>query len=217
MTCFDRFPCHILGYGFDPENEAISSLLNKGSELRRQKLIRRLDGLSEMFGFEFTDEERKELTEQKGVGKLHIAALCVKKGYAKDIGSTIKTYINKFECADIRLSAQEVIQGIHKAGGLAVWAHPFGEEGKKETPQEDIPLYLKRLFELGIDGVECYYSKYDFNKIVFLKSLADKYGLYISAGSDYHGKNKQIPLGKTNSEEKPVNIDEITVLSALLK
>ena len=28
--------------------------------------------------------------------------------------------------------------------------------------------------------------------------LAEKYDLYVTAGSDYHGKNKMISLGETN-------------------
>ena len=43
---------------------------------------------------------------------------------------------------------------------------------------------------------------YPFNEMLLdLLSLAEKNGLYITAGSDYHGKNKMIELGDTNLED----------------
>ena len=52
--------------------------------------------------------------------------------------------------------------------------------------------------ELGIKGLECYYSRYNKEEFDFLVDCAKKNNLLISGGSDYHGKNKLVRPGDTN-------------------
>ena len=48
---------HILGYGFDPENEAITALVDRAHALRMKKVTARLEFLKTEFGFGFPEEE----------------------------------------------------------------------------------------------------------------------------------------------------------------
>ena len=52
-------------------------------------------------------------------------------------------------------------------------------------------------------------------EIRFLVECAEKYGLLISGGSDYHGKNKDIPAGRLNTEEEFIENEKLTILSHL--
>ena len=65
---------------------------------------------------------------------------------------------------------------------------------------EDMEMRLRHLLELGIQGVEAYYSAFTMPMQELMLDLADKYRLYVTAGSDYHGTNKLILLGDTNLE-----------------
>ena len=65
---------------------------------------------------------------------------------------------------------------------------------------------------LGIKGLECYYSRYNFDEINFLINCANSNNLLISGGSDYHGKNKDIPLAKLNCENIFIDSEKLTIL-----
>ncbi len=56
---------------------------------------------------------------------------------------------------------------------------------------------IAELKEVGaLDGIECYYARYDEDQTQFFLNLAKDLGLLISGGSDYHGDNKpDIKLG----------------------
>ena len=67
----------------------------------------------------------------------------------------------------------------------------------------------------GIMGLECYYSRYNFEEIEFLVNVANENGLFISGGSDYHGTNKTINLCRLNTENKDIDSDKLTVLKKI--
>ena len=68
------------------------------------------------------------------------------------------------------------------------------------------------MINLGIQGLECYYSRYTHEEIEFLVKTAKENNLYITGGSDYHGKNKDIPLGKLNSDNTPIDQKFLSIL-----
>ena len=85
--------------------------------------------------------------------------------------------------------AETVIDSIHRAGGLAVLAHP---ERYHRSAKQLIPLAA----ELGIDGVETYYCynnpkvwRPSRGKTETVLALAEKYGLVSTCGTDTHGLN----------------------------
>ena len=51
----DGFDCHILGYGFDPDNETLLAAIRHGREMRLFKLGARLEYLKKHFAIEFTE------------------------------------------------------------------------------------------------------------------------------------------------------------------
>ncbi len=86
---------------------------------------------------------------------------------------------------------KDVVDVIHKAGGLAFLAHPF--EYRFENTIEFINELRK---EKQLDGIECFHPSADENKMYILVEYAKSNNLYISGGSDYHGsKNPDIQIG----------------------
>ena len=51
--------------------------------------------------------------------------------------------------------------------------------------------------DFGLQGMEAFYSGFTPRITAEMLALADRYGLYVTAGSDYHGKNKLVKLGST--------------------
>lgn len=207
--------CHILGYDYQPDNKELSDVLDAGRELRRQKLQKRLDYLINTFDVQFSEEELAGLYTMNSVGKPHIAKLLVKKGIAENISEGIKKYINGCKTGSDRISAKSAIHAIRQAGGIPVWAHPLGGEGERHLTEEEFGAQLDCLIADGILGLECYYSRYTDSEKEFLVSQAKKHNLLISGGSDYHGTNKNIPLGTLGAETSTVSEEHLTVLDRL--
>ncbi|NLW71164.1 MAG: PHP domain-containing protein [Eubacteriaceae bacterium] len=208
--------CHILGYGFDSRSGGIASTVERAAELRRKKMAQRLEHLKDAHGIILTEEELDSLSSQNSAGKPHLAKILVKRGYARDIGQAINYYINGAKVVNSRISTAEAVEAIHSSGGLAVWAHPFGGEGDKPLERKQLLSRLAHLTELGIDGMECYYSRYARERSDYLCETALQKGLLVSGGSDYHGKNKNIDIGCLSLEGKKISSDKLTILGRLL-
>jgi len=56
---------------------------------------------------------------------------------------------------------------------------------------------IRRLMDFGLQGLEAYYSGFTDKLRRQILSFAERYGLYVTAGSDYHGANKLVQLGDT--------------------
>lgn len=208
--------CHILGYNYDTRSPELSRALKAGQQLRHTKLRKRLLFLQENFGMTFSVHELGRLLRTPNVGKPHLANLMVEKGYASDRADAIINYINKCKTSGSLLDASVAIKAILDAGGIPVWAHPFRvEEDDAELSAGRIIEMLGTLINCGLGGIECYYSAYDFSKIEWLIGLAKKNGLLISGGSDYHGKNKNIPIGKLSADGTIILPEALTILNKI--
>ena len=116
----------------------------------------------------------------------------------------------------VRLSAKETIHSILEAGAVPVWAHPLGGEGEDHLSAAEFLDLAHRLVSYGIQGMECYYSRYNEEEIAFLLQKAADLSLAISGGSDYHGENKTVLLGELGiGKTKTVTEDMVSVLRLL--
>lgn len=217
LTCRgENIKCHILGYNCDYKNENLLKLIEKGKVLRRQKLETRINYLKEVWNIVLTQEELDWLYSRKSVVKTHIANILVKRKLANDNVSAMKKYLDGCKSGDTRFSIEESIKTILDAGGIPVWAHPLGGEGEKHDSAEIFLPKLKKMINYGIQGLECYYSRYSQEEANFLARFAQENNLLISGGSDYHGSNKDIPIGKLSSDGKKINLENLTVLKKLI-
>lgn len=208
--------CHILGYGFDPLDSNFQHALTLVKNLRQEKKRLRIDFLKNELGIELTKDELTWLTQQVSPGKPNFAEIVVKHGLAPDIDTAIAQYINKCKTPREGIDAQIAIQAILKSGGIPVWAHPLGGEGERRLTTDEFHTQLTTLIEYGIQGLECYYSRYSQKESAFLLSEAQSHDLLVSAGSDYHGSNKKnLDLGQLNTENVMIHPDQVTLLKEL--
>lgn len=188
---------HILGYGYDPAGAAIRAVVEHGHALRMEKTCERLAFLRREFGFDFPQEEIDALLALDNPGKPHIGNLMVKYGYAATKRQAIKDYIDKLNFGSEYVRPEEAIEGVLGAGGIPVLAHPSFGDGGQLFVGEEMEARLRRMIDLGIQGVEAFYSGFSPKLRSEILSLAEKYRLYVTAGSDYHGGNKLVLLGDT--------------------
>lgn len=129
------------------------------------------------------------------INRAHIATELVRCGYVKDRSEAFATLLRKggeFYIEPKRLDVYETIAFIKSMGLASVLAHPLLNLSRAEL--ED---FLPSAIEAGLDAMECIYSEYDEDMTRYSLDLADRMGLIVSGGSDYHGRNKPtISLGK---------------------
>ena len=194
----DEGKYHILGYGYDPDAGPICELADKGHSLRIGKVRARLDLLRTTFGFSFPEEELDALFALDNPGKPHIANMMVRHGFAESKERAIKDYINKLRLRSEYIRPEDAIRGILDSGGIPVLAHPSYGDGDQTIIGEAMDERLRRLMDAGLKGVEAFYSGFAPKLVREMLSFAERYGLYVTAGSDYHGANRMEVLGDTN-------------------
>ena len=195
--------------------EEFQQLLCKGNELRKVQLDIRLKYLSNKYNIIFSESDITEICQSTIVGKPHIVNFVSDKfGLDKE---TLYKDLRKCYVGDARQDAATVIKAIKESGGIAVWAHPLGGEGEPLLSNVEFKSRLSELCKLGIQGLECYYSRYTNTQEDFLVQSARENNLLISGGSDYHGANKNIALGELGAESPDIKLNQLTILQSLVE
>ena len=205
----NKSKCHILGLNYDENNPDFINALTTGDKLRHEKFYKRIEFLRDKFNITFTDDEIKSLLQIPSVGKPHLGNLIVSKGYAATRTEAIENIIDKCKTGNDKIDAELAINAINSSGGVSIWAHPLGGERESELPEQKFRQTLSELISYGLQGLECFYSKYELEKCKWLEKIARENNLLISGGSDYHGTNKSIPLGKLNAENIEIMESEL--------
>lgn len=183
---------HILGYGFDYDSPAIRSALSKVVLWRARRNDAIFQTLIEL-GYDINIEEIMAVNGGRYTGKPTFARVLVDKGYFESVTDAFEKLLDSNErlCALRKetLPANDVIDIIHEAGGIAIMAHPMEYKERSESLESYMPRLVKlmgRLVEYGIDGIECEHPSATAEEARWLKECAMKNRLVITAGSDFH-------------------------------
>ena len=105
---------------------------------------------------------------------------------------------------------EEVLALIHESGGSAVLAHPgISLRGKDAI--------FRELLRSGIDGVEAWSGYHDADTADRYYAEATAAGLWVSKGSDFHGRTKpSIRIGQTETRVSDRVIEEELLRAGLL-
>lgn len=178
---------HILGYGFDPEAPALSGLCRELKEGRDRRAPRIIAFLEEQ-GVRIPLSEVEELAGGQIVGRPHFAQVLVRHGYVSSSREAFDRYLDTQEflrrVERPKPPARVCLETIRAAGGKTSLAHPY-QIGVDNEKLEDI---VRELAGFGLDAIECYYPKHTPEQQEFYLHLAEKYGLHVTGGSDFHGE-----------------------------
>lgn len=187
---------HLLGYFVDLESETLKrrlALLRSYREERNPEIIRRLRTM----GLDITYEEVREVAGRGSIGRPHIAQVLKEKGYVFSNQDAFERYLKKGAPAYVPkelLPIEEAIGLIKEAGGIPIVAHPMQN---RSIPLYGVERFIRELVEAGVEGVEVYYSTHSREDTATLLSIAKKYGLIVTGGTDFHGEIKPgIELGR---------------------
>lgn len=172
---------HMLAYLFDPEHDELNETLRNFRQERNHRGRRMVEKLNRM-GMTLSMEAVLEAAGDSAIGRPHIAEAMMNEGLVGNIEDAFRKYIGDHSPAYIpknMVQPREAIELIHRAGGLAVLAHPYINDAHKQ---------LESLTQLGLDGLEVYHYSHSKQLVAELKRLAVKHGLLLSGGSDFHGR-----------------------------
>ena len=187
---------HILGYGFDPQDEELMDTLIYVLEERRDRNERFRECLNKR-GYGIKPEEVWAVNNGRYVGKPTFATVLMQKGIVKDVKEAFDTIFREPDLKAIKkvtLPTQKVVEVIHNAGGLAVMAHPMEQRRRSESFKEVKPrMYriMDRMIEYGIDGIECFHPSASPEQSELLVAYAKEHGLMITRGSDFHSRENR--------------------------
>ena len=194
----DGIELHILGYNFDPENEALRAKLKELREFRHERNKALIEKLTEL-GYPVNLEELEKQSKGKYVGKPNIARALVKAGYIAAVSDawTPGKLFNAPEVKGIRkekMKTEDAIKLLQQAGGMAVLAHPGKIKGLGERDSEEywnnLDQLIRTLKNAGLKGMECVYPSHTEEEKWKFVQLASKYHLHVTEGSDFHGDRR---------------------------
>ena len=172
---------HILGYRFDETNKELRDFIEYFKSKREERINEIIRRCNNAGYFISKDELLKKFPKTQAYGRPHIGQLLIDGGYAKDINDVFKDILRKDSpcyVPKVKIEVPYIIDIIHKAGGLAVMAHP-----KLVTSDE----YVVEMLAYDFDGMEVYHTKHNDDDVKRYKALATEHNLFITGGSDYHG------------------------------
>ncbi len=183
---FDLGSMHILGFFIDIRNRALRERLSLLQETRAKRNPQMVQRLREL-GVEISYDEVRDASGGGQVGRPHFAQVLLQKGYVHTVQEAFDRYLGKGALAYVdkfRFDPKEAMGLIREARGIPVLAHPFTLHIPSPHTLEAL---LAELIQLGLMGIEVYYPEHTGNQISLYKALAEKHGLLITGGSDYHG------------------------------
>lgn len=193
-TVFDQIEIHILGYLIDDNPTVLDGLTSESQKNRLERNILIVQKLNEA-GFKITFGELKEFSKEDILSRTHIAQLMQKKSYVPTVREAFRRYLSPWCNTYVPMrsfTAEKTIELIRNAGGIAALAHPvlYGLNYK------EIDEMVSELTSFGLQGMECIYSAYTEREEAEMLRIAEKYGLCVTGGSDFHGAVRdEVALG----------------------
>lgn len=181
-TIYKDYEVHILGYFMDTNNSDFQNLMKTQQEARVKQTNEIIELLNKKAGIRIKFEDIKSLVAKGGsIGRPHIARAITNAGGVSNVMEAYAKYINDSSNVYVQrktVSPHEACEIIYEAGGIPVFAHPIDVEISDELTKE--------LISYGLRGIEAYHRKHSPAVVEHYSSLAEKYGLIITGGSDFH-------------------------------
>lgn len=174
---------HVLGYFLDPHSPQLGVFLDEQRALRLdrvRRMVARLAAIGIALDAEAILKPARE-DHAKAAGRPWIARALVAAGIVGTTREAFDKYLKRGQPAYVSRVGPlpaEVFRQIHVAGGIASLAHP-GLLGRDDL--------IASFAAAGVDAIEAHHSKHTPEDTARYLSYAERHGLAVSGGSDFHG------------------------------
>jgi predicted metal-dependent phosphoesterase TrpH len=184
MSCVHRYSddLHMLGYWVDVARIAPACERAQQERINRAKeIIERLNSLGVEVRFE---DALAQAGAADSIGRPHIARAA---GAGPDLGPFFEEYLIPGAKAFVARRwppAEEAVELIHGAGGLAVVAHPYWDVSEPDQVRDLVESLVR---DVGLDGIETFYPPHTKAQTAHCLELCREFGLVPTGSSDFHG------------------------------
>lgn len=186
---------HLLGYGIDVSDELFLEKLNHFRERRERRnelILERINTLLQDEGRESIGINEVLTHSRDAIGRPHIARALLGRGYVGSVEEAFRSYLTPCNVPKAYWPIDDAIREIRRIGGVAVLAHPTSVS----TNRQELRDIILELQSMGLDGIEAFNNMAHSDDMEFLRRLAIELGLLATGGSDYHGIEDGLQIGK---------------------
>lgn len=174
---------HILGYGLFEDSQAVETLCAPTRKARNDQSMKALKAIEDA-GYDIDSDLALSLARESGVlYKQHIMAAMTKAPFSSNEYQSLYKELFKGDgiaAGDIEyVDACDAVHAIVADGGVAVLAHP-GQYGNYDLVPD--------LVDCGLRGIERRHPLHSEKDMEHCEQIAEKYGLFCTGGTDYHGR-----------------------------
>ncbi len=197
-TTWEGSDVHILGYAVPTGPSPLADVVGANREHRRKRIDVMVAGLNRA-GYPITvDQVLAESGGGHALGRPHVAKALVRSGMVPDVQSAFDRLLSRGRpgyAPSHHITPAEAIDVVRRSGGVPVLAHP----GRlKDT------TVIDDLAERGLAGIEVFYPTHSTQQVAYYRQQAARYGLVMTAGSDFHDE-------RWNARGVGVDVDEADV------
>jgi len=186
---------HLLGYFLDIHHPLLNERLEYLQRARAERNPKIVENLNRL-GVRITYEEVVKASGGGQVGRPHFAEVLMEKGYVRNFQEAFDRFLKKGAPAyvdKLRFTSGEAIHFIREAGGVAVLAHP---NTLGVSDNQGLEALLLQFVREGLRGIEVYYPEHSPLETAHYKFLAERHGLLVTGGTDYHGiEGNELEIG----------------------
>ncbi len=187
-AAYQKKDIHILGLFIDETNPTLLTALEEAviaRDSRNERMAERFRSL----GIPLTLEDLRLMNPDTVITRAHFAKYLIEHNHVKNSEEAFRRYLNyDAPCFVPReyMQPERAISLILQAGGIPVLAHPL----LYKLPPAELEALLQRLTDAGLKGLEVYYSSNTNFDEQICYGLANRFGLLMTGGTDFHGANK---------------------------
>jgi predicted metal-dependent phosphoesterase TrpH len=180
-TTWEDNEVHVLGYAVPlGEETPLARVLAENRDFRRTRIDRMVANLNAA-GYPITVAD--VVAESDGgdaMGRPHVAKALIRAGLVRDVESAFRDLLTRGKPGYLPsnyITPAQAIDVIRESGGVPVLAHPG------RLKDESI---LDELIEHGLVGLEVFYPSHSPAQTAHFRAKAERHGLVMTAGSDFH-------------------------------
>lgn len=193
---FENFKdVHLLGYGINYNDESFLQRLNgfrNRRERRNEEILQQVNMLLLAEGRSEIIVEAVRAFAHGSIGRPHIARALLDRQYVTNVEDAFRRYLIPCNVPKSYWPMADAISEIHRIGGIAVLAHPTSIS----KDHDELRRIIYSLKQVGLDGLEVFNNMGWPLEIEFLRRLANDFKLIVTAGSDFHGIEDGLEIGK---------------------
>lgn len=186
---------HLLGYWIDHRDPVFLDKLKLFRDRRETRGLR----IIEKINMKLLEEGRGLLESEKvlsktggALGRPHIARELIAAGYAETMQDAFNKYLLPCNVPKEYFNFNDALSEVKRIGGVAVLAHPQSITRNRL----ELTTIIRDMAGNGLDGIEAYNTMGIDDDPQFLKRMAESLGLIVTGGSDFHGENDGVSIGK---------------------